>query len=83
MTMKHDVTLCCLLLVLLLHSDRTSAAGSCRYAILSARFCKSWMCKTQCWFQSQLITPANTVKEHKCIKGGFNGLCRCLFCKVV
>ncbi|KAG0525019.1 hypothetical protein BDA96_06G019300 [Sorghum bicolor] len=80
MTTKHVTTLCCLLLVLVLHSDQTSAAESCSYSVRSVPFCKSWMCKTECWLESQLIT-SNTIKEHNCIKGGLNGLCRCLFCE--
>ncbi|CAL5033709.1 unnamed protein product [Urochloa decumbens] len=73
------MTLCCLLLVVMLHADQI-AADSCSYDFLSIPFCKSWMCKTQCWIESQVIT-SNTLKEYKCVKGGFNGWCRCLFCK--
>uniref|UniRef100_A0A804MIJ2 Uncharacterized protein n=1 Tax=Zea mays TaxID=4577 RepID=A0A804MIJ2_MAIZE len=80
MAMKH-VIICCLLLALMLQSDQTSAADICSYADFRAMFCKNWMCKSQCWFQSQLITPPNVVKEHRCIKGGIYGLCHCVFCK--
>ncbi|RCV32667.1 hypothetical protein SEVIR_7G004400v4 [Setaria viridis] len=60
MNVKH-ATLCCLLLAVMLHADQITA-DSCSYEYLSVPFCKSWMCKTQCWIESQLIT-SNTLRE--------------------
>ncbi|OEL30408.1 hypothetical protein BAE44_0008573 [Dichanthelium oligosanthes] len=80
--------LCCLLVVLMLQADYTSA-GSCSLYLFSEivcatltmkiPFCKGWMCKSECWLQKKL--RKTTLFEHKCIKGGIKGTCRCIVCK--
>ncbi|TVU04283.1 hypothetical protein EJB05_47143 [Eragrostis curvula] len=71
-------TLCCLLLVLVVHADHTSA-GSCGYTVIKVPFCKSWSCEAECWLEAKLTS--STVSQHKCTKGGIKGRCYCLFCQ--
>ncbi|KAJ1270099.1 hypothetical protein BS78_06G028500 [Paspalum vaginatum] len=78
MAMKHYSTLCCCLLLVMLHSHQTSAAERCSYASISVPFCKSWMCRTERWIESQLIT-SNTMNEYKCIRGGIKRMMSLLF----
>uniref|UniRef100_K3YEQ1 Uncharacterized protein n=1 Tax=Setaria italica TaxID=4555 RepID=K3YEQ1_SETIT len=80
--------LCCLLVVLMLHTDYTSA-GSCFLHLFSfivcatitmkIPFCKSWLCKSECWLQKKLRKVG--LQEYKCIKGGIKGKCRCVVCR--
>ncbi|TVU40830.1 hypothetical protein EJB05_14310, partial [Eragrostis curvula] len=74
MNPKH-ATLCCLLLVLVLHADHAYAVstGTCYYSKPWVPFCDKWLCKSECWLETKLIFKNVVVKEHKCIKGGFKG----------
>ncbi|TVT98851.1 hypothetical protein EJB05_14302 [Eragrostis curvula] len=73
-------TLCCLLLVLMLHADHASAAGMCFHSEPWVPFCNKWLCKSECKMEAKLLFTSATVKEHWCIKGGFKGKCHCLIC---
>ncbi|RCV32662.1 hypothetical protein SETIT_7G020800v2 [Setaria italica] len=81
MSSKHATLYYCLLLVLLLHADHTSAtlAANCIYTSPAMPFCKGWMCKTECWTEAKLIGA--TVTGRQCMKGGFHGWCSCYLCK--
>jgi len=54
-------------------------AEICVNVTLKIPFCKKWMCKSACWLQKNL--RPETVKEHKCVKGGIKGRCHCIICK--
>ncbi|TVU46563.1 hypothetical protein EJB05_06104 [Eragrostis curvula] len=78
-----QATVLCLLLVLMLHADHASAVSTgtkCFYSKPWIPFCKAWSCKAECWMEAKGLFLGATVKEHKCIKGGFKGRCYCLMC---